>query len=189
MAEENQKPEESKAESASETKKEIPVEAPEEEVKTKEKSVEATAPKEESKVKVEEKPLDPARNDSAESPKEFKDLVEKIEKMTVMELHSLVKLLEERFGVSAQATAVAAPATEGDAGGEEQSSFTVELKSGGDSKIGVIKAVKAALGLGLKEAKDLVDGVPSVLKEGMKKEEAEELKKAVEEAGGSVELK
>ena len=98
--------------------------------------------------------------------------------------------LEKKFGVSAQAVAVAGPANSTDAeDAEEQSSFNVELKAAGDSKIGVIKAVKAALGLGLKEAKDLVDGVPSMLKEGMKKEEAEELKKAIEEAGGSVELK
>jgi len=138
----------------------------------------------------EKKSLDTARDNSAELevPKEFKDLVEKIEKMTVMELNSLVKLLEKKFGVSAQAVAVAAPSAGGDAA-EEKSTFTVELKSGGDSKIGVIKAVKAALGLGLKEAKDLVDGAPSTLKEGMKKEEAEELKKAIEEAGGQVELK
>ncbi|HJN62706.1 MAG TPA: 50S ribosomal protein L7/L12 [Candidatus Paceibacterota bacterium] len=125
-----------------------------------------------------------------EVPKEFKDLVEKIEKMSVMELNSLVKFLEKKFGVSAQAVAVASSANDGgDAGVEEQSTFTVELKSGGDSKIGVIKAVKAALGLGLKEAKDLVDDAPSVLKEGMKKEEAEDLKKAIEEAGGQVEFK
>jgi len=126
--------------------------------------------------------------EEVEVPKEFKDLVEKIEKMTVMELNSLVKLLEKKFGVSAAAVAVAGPAASGEAV-EEKSTFTVELKSGGDSKIGVIKAVKAGLGLGLKEAKDLVDGAPSVLKEGMKKEEAEALKKAIEEAGGQVELK
>ena len=132
---------------------------------------------------------DQSPDSSVEVPKEFKDLVEKIEKMTVMELNSLVKLLEKKFGVSAQAVAVAGP-TNGDVGDvEEQSTFTVELKAAGDSKIGVIKAVKAALGLGLKEAKDLVDGVPSVLKDGMKKGEAEELKKAIEEVGGSVELK
>jgi len=137
----------------------------------------AEAPKEEVK---EEAPV--------EIPAEFKDLIEKIEKMTVMELNSLVKVLEKKFGVSAQAVAVAGPAAGGEAA-EEKDSFTVELKSGGDSKINVIKAVKAALNLGLKEAKDLVDGAPSVLKEGVKKDEAEALKKAVEEAGGSVELK
>jgi large subunit ribosomal protein L7/L12 len=126
-----------------------------------------------------------------EIPKEFKDLVEKIEKMSVMELNSLVKVLEKKFGVSAQAVAVAAPAGGADAqgGGDEPSTFTAHLTSGGDAKINVIKVVKTVLGLGLKEAKDLVDGAPSVLKEGLKKAEAEELKKAIEEAGGKVELK
>ena len=138
---------------------------------------------------VEEAPQPQAEVEEVEVPAEFKDLIEKIEKMTVMELNSLVKLLEKKFGVSASAVAVAGPAAGGDSGEDEQSSFNVELKSAGDSKIGVIKAVKAALGLGLKEAKDLVDAAPSTLKEGMKKAEAEELKKAIEEAGGQVELK
>lgn len=144
--------------------------------------------KEEAVVEEKTSAPEPTKEEEVEVPKEFKDLVEKIEKMTVMELHSLVKLLEKKFGVSAQAVAVAGPAV-AEGGAEEQSTFTVELKSGGDSKINVIKAVKGALGLGLKEAKDIVDGAPSVLKEGMKKEEAEELKKAIEEAGGQVELK
>jgi large subunit ribosomal protein L7/L12 len=142
------------------------------------------------KKKEETAPAPVAEEAEVEVPAEFKDLVEKIEKMTVMELNSLVKLLEKKFGVSAAAVAVAGPG--GVAGGdapEEKDSFNVELKAAGDSKIGVIKAVKAALGLGLKEAKDLVDGAPSMLKEGMKKNEAEELKKAIEEVGGSVELK
>lgn len=127
-----------------------------------------------------------------EVPKEFKDIVEKIEKMNVLDLSKLVKVLEKKFGVSAQAVAsvVAAP-TAGDAGAAvaEKSVFNVELTSGGDKKIQVIKVVKEALVLGLKEAKDLVDGAPSMLKEGMKKEEAEELKKKIEAAGGKVELK
>ncbi|MFQ5661987.1 MAG: 50S ribosomal protein L7/L12 [Candidatus Paceibacteria bacterium] len=116
-------------------------------------------------------------------------MVEEIEKMSVIELNELVKVFEEKFGVSAQAVA-AAPA--GGAGGdaaEEQDSFTVELTAAGDQKIAVIKAVKGLLGLGLKEAKDAVDGAPSVLKEGVKKEEAEEMKKQIEEAGGTVTLK
>src|SRR5690606_12330915 len=96
------------------------------------------------------------------------------------------KHLEEKFGVSAQAVAVAAPAA---AAAEEKSAFSVELKDGGASKINVIKVVKEALGLGLKEAKDLVDGAPKMLKEGMKKEDAEKLKKDIEAAGGKVELK
>lgn len=124
-----------------------------------------------------------------EVPAEFKDIVEKIEKMSVMELNSLVKVFEEKFGVSATAVA-AGPAAGGDAGAaEEKSEFDVELTDAGASKIGVIKAVKAALGLGLKEAKDAVDGAPSVLKTGVKAEEAEEMKKALEEAGATVTLK
>ena len=108
--------------------------------------------------------------------------------MSVIDLHELVKLLEKKFGVSAAAVAVAGPAASGEAA-EEKSSFNVELKDAGAQKIAVIKVVKGVLGLGLKEAKDLVDGAPAMLKEGMKKEEAEDLKKQVEEAGGKVELK
>jgi large subunit ribosomal protein L7/L12 len=124
-----------------------------------------------------------------ETPAKFKALVESIEKMSVLDLHELVKHLEEKFGVSAAAVAVAAPAAGAAAAGEEKSIFTVELKDGGASKINVIKIVKEALGLGLKEAKDLVDGAPKVLKEGVKKEDAEKLKKDIEAAGGKVELK
>jgi large subunit ribosomal protein L7/L12 len=123
-----------------------------------------------------------------ETPAKFKSLVEHIEKLTVLELHELVKHLEEKFGVSAAAVAVAAPAA-GAAAAEEKSTFNVELKDGGASKISVIKVVKEVLGLGLKEAKDLVDGAPKMLKEGMKKEDAEKLKKDIEAAGGKVELK
>ncbi len=128
-------------------------------------------------------------NKTVEVPAKFKDIVEKIEGLSVLELHELVKVFEEKFGVSAAAVA-AAPAAGGAAGAaEEKDSFTVVLASAGDAKIGVMKVVKEALGLGLKEAKDLVDGAPATLKEGMKKEEAEALKKAVEEAGGKIELK
>ncbi|MEK7163225.1 MAG: 50S ribosomal protein L7/L12 [Patescibacteria group bacterium] len=122
-----------------------------------------------------------------ETPVKFKALVEHIEKLTVLELHELVKHLEEKFGVSA--ATVAAPATVASEVKEEKSTFTVELKDAGASKISVIKAVKEALGLGLKEAKDLVDAAPKVLKEGVKKEDAEKLKKDIETAGGKVELK
>ena len=122
-----------------------------------------------------------------EIPSQFKDLVEKIEKMSVLELNDLVKVLEKRFGVSAAAVAVAAPAAA--AAGEEKSMFAVHLKDAGAQKIAIIKVVKEALGLGLKEAKDLVDAAPSLLKEGVKKEDAEALKKKIEEAGGKVELK
>ncbi len=150
----------------------------------------AAAPTEETK---EETPAaDTSSDDSSEEvevPAEFKDLVEKVEKMSVMELNQLVKVLEKKFGVSAQATVVAGAAG-GDAGGaEEKTEFNVELTDVGAQKIQVIKAVKEVLGLGLKEAKDLVEAAPTMLKEGMKKEEAEGLKAKVEEAGGKVELK
>ncbi len=117
----------------------------------------------------------------------FSDIIEKIEKLTVVELAELVKALEEKFGVSA---AMAAAPAAGDASGskEEKTSFNVLLKSSGDLKINVIKIVKEAAGVGLKEAKDLVEGAPKVVKEGLKKEEAEELKKKLEEAGATVEL-
>ena len=121
-------------------------------------------------------------------PAKFKDLVEKIESMSVLELHELVKLLEKKFGVSAAAMAVATPGA-GAAAVEEKTMFNVELTDIGAQKIQVIKAVKEALALGLKEAKDLVDAVPSMLKEGMKKEDAEALKKVIETAGGKVTLK
>jgi len=124
----------------------------------------------------------------AEVPAKFKDIVSAVEKMSVLELHELVKTLEGHWGVSAAAVAVAGPAAAGDAA-EEKSSFNAHLTDAGAQKVQVIKAVKDALSLGLKEAKDLVDAVPAVLKEGMKKEEAEALKKAVEAAGGKVELK
>jgi len=126
--------------------------------------------------------------EDVEVPAKFKDLVESIDSMSVLDLHELVKLLEKKFGVSAAAMAVGGGGG-GDAGGEAQTEFTVELTAAGDSKIGVIKAVKAALGLGLKEAKEMVDGAPSVLKAGVSKEDADALKAAIEEAGGSVELK
>jgi len=119
---------------------------------------------------------------------EQKKIVEQIEKMTVLELHALVKVFEQKFGVSAAAVAVAGGAVAGEAA-EEKSDFTVELTSIGESKIAVIKAVKEVLGLGLKEAKDLVESAPAVLKEGVKKEDAEAWKAKIEEAGGKVELK
>jgi large subunit ribosomal protein L7/L12 len=124
----------------------------------------------------------------AEIPAKFKTLIENVEKMSVIELNDLVKALEKRFGVSA--AAVAAPAAGGAAApAEEKAAFNVHLTDSGAQKIAVIKVVKEALALGLKEAKDLVDGAPSLLKEAMKKEEAENLKKKIEAAGGKVELK
>lgn len=124
----------------------------------------------------------------AEVPAKFKDIVSAVEKMSVLELHELVKALEGHWGVSAAAVAVAGPAA-GAAAGEEKSSFDVHLTDAGAAKVAVIKAVKDALGLGLKEAKDLVDAVPAVLKEGLKKEDADKIKAAVEAAGGKIELK
>lgn len=125
---------------------------------------------------------------TVEVPAQFKTLVEGIEKMSVLELNDLVKVLEKRFGVSAAAVAgpaagPAAPAA------EEKSMFAVHLADSGATKIAVIKVVKEALALGLKEAKDLVDAAPSLLKEGVKKEDAEKMKKDIEAAGGKVELK
>lgn len=123
-----------------------------------------------------------------EVPAKFKSLVEEVEKMTVLELSELVKVFEKKFGVSAAAVTVAGPASAAPAE-EGKSTFDVELTDAGAQKIAVIKAVKEALTLGLKEAKDFVDGVPSMLKTGMKKEEAEELKKKLEAAGAKVTLK
>jgi len=118
------------------------------------------------------------------------DVLEYISNLTVLELSELVKEFEEKFGVSAQATVVAA-AGAGDAGAaaEEQTEFDVVLTAAGAKKINVIKAVRAITGLGLKEAKAAVEETPTVIKEGVSKEEAEELKKQLEEAGASVELK
>jgi large subunit ribosomal protein L7/L12 len=127
-------------------------------------------------------------DESFEVPAEFKALVEQIEKMTVLELNELVKVFEKRFGVSAAAVAVAGPAA-GGAAAEEKSTFTVELTDAGAQKIAVIKVVKEALGLGLKEAKDMVDGAPSVVKQDVSKEDAEALKTKLEEAGAKVTLK
>ncbi len=117
----------------------------------------------------------------------FKDIIEKIEKMTVVEMADLVKTLEEKFGVSATMPAAAGGGTDGEAV-EEKSDFNINLKETGDQKINVIKIVKEITGLGLKEAKDLVDGAPRVIKEEVKKEEAEEMKKKLEEVGAVVEL-
>jgi len=118
----------------------------------------------------------------------FKDIIEKIEKLTVAELAELVKVLEERFGVSASAmVASSASAGSGEANAEK-TSWNVLLKNGGDQKINVIKVVREATGLGLKEAKDLVEGAPKIVKEGLKKEDAEELKKKLEAVGATVEL-
>lgn len=117
----------------------------------------------------------------------FKDIIEKIEKLTVIELSELVKALEEKFGVSAAAMAVAAPGN-GAGEAEAKDSFTVVLKGAGDQKINVIKIVREITGLGLKEAKELVDGAPKPVKADVKKADADEMKKKLEEAGATVEL-
>lgn len=128
-----------------------------------------------------------------EVPAKFKDLVEKIEKMSVLELNELVKILEEKFGVSAAAPmAVAMPGAVAGTPAKpavEKTEFNIELKEAGPNKIAVIKAVKEITGLGLKDAKDAVEAAPKVIKEKVKKEEAEEMKKKLEAAGAKVELK
>ena len=120
------------------------------------------------------------------------EIVEKIEKLTLLEAAELKKALEEKFGVTAAAPmmfAGAAPAAAAAPAAEEKTEFTVELKNAGAQKINVIKVVRAATGLGLKEAKDLVDGAPKPVKEGVNKDEAQKLKKELEDAGAKVELK
>ena len=143
------------------------------EVKTAASAESSSEPKEETKV-----------------PAKFAKIVEEIEKMSVLDLNELVKVFENKFGVSATAVA-AAPASANGSGEakEEKSTFTVELTDGGAQKIAVIKVVKEVLTLGLKDAKDKVDATPIILAENMKKEDAENLKKRIEEAGGKVTLK
>ena len=116
------------------------------------------------------------------------DILEAVGSLTVMELNDLVKAFEEKFGVSAAAVAVAGPAAAGPAA-EEKTEFDVILASAGDQKVGVIKVVRGITGLGLKEAKDLVDGAPKTVKEGVSKAEAEDIQKQLEEAGAKVEIK
>ncbi|HEY9585088.1 MAG TPA: 50S ribosomal protein L7/L12 [Candidatus Paceibacterota bacterium] len=127
-------------------------------------------------------------NKIVDVPSKFKEVVAGVEKLTLLELHELVKFLEDKWGVSATA-AVAVAAGPVAAAEEEKDSFDVELTAAGATPIQIIKIVKEVLALGLKEAKDMVDGVPSVLKTGMKKADAEALKKRIEEAGGKVNLK
>ena len=120
------------------------------------------------------------------------DILETLSNMTVMEVVDLIAAMEEKFGVSAAAAVAAAPAAAGGgeaAAVEEQTEFDVVMSSFGENKVSVIKAVRGITGLGLKEAKDMVEGVPSTIKEGASKAEAEEVKKQLEEAGATVELK
>lgn len=127
-----------------------------------------------------------------EVPAKFKGLVEEIEKMSVLDLAELVKILEKKFGVSAAAPVAmmaAGGAAEAGAPAEEKTSFDVELTAAGDNKIGVIKVIREVTQQGLKECKDMVDGAPAIIKTGVKKDEAENIKKQVEEAGGQVTIK
>ena len=131
--------------------------------------------------------------ETVEIPEKFKSLIEQIDKLSVLELSELVKVLEGHYGVSAAApmAMVAGPAAGGDDAGaaEEKSAYTVVLASAGESKINVIKAVREVTSLGLKEAKDLVDGAPKPVKEGVSKEEAETIKQKLADAGATVEVK
>ncbi len=122
------------------------------------------------------------------------DILETISNMTVMEVVDLIEAMEEKFGVSAAAAVAAVPAAGGAVGGEaapaaEKDEFDVVMTSFGDNKVKVIKAIRSVTGLGLKESKEMVEGVPSTVKEGVSKEEAEQIKKELEEAGATVELK
>jgi|SRR3989338_7550629 len=132
-------------------------------------------------------------NKEVQVPEKFQDIVKKIEGMSVLDLSQLVKMLEEKFGVSAMPVAVAAAPAAGAGEGEEvkaeKSTFNVVLTAAGNAKIQVIKVVRELTGKGLKEAKDMVDAAPAVVKEGIGKPEAEEIKKKLEEAGATVELK
>lgn len=128
---------------------------------------------------------------TVEVPEKFKSLIESIEKMSVLDLADLVKVLEDKFGVSAAAPAMmmAAVPAAGAAVEEEKTSFDVEITASGDNKINVIKAVRALTSLGLKEAKDLVDAAPGIVKQGVDKATAEDMKKKLEEAGAKVTIK
>lgn len=133
---------------------------------------------------------DEQKEQKMEVPEKFKSLIETIEKMSVLDLAELVKVLEDKFGVSAAApVAVAVAAGAAAPAAEEKTAFDVELTSSGANKIAVIKVVRELTALGLKDAKDLVDAAPKMVKEGLKKEEAAEMKKKLEEAGAQVTLK
>lgn len=145
-------------------------------------------------AKEESKKEESKEEKKVEIPAKFKDLVKQIEEMSVLELSELVKILEDKFNVSAAAPAMAmavAPAAGGaeEEAAEEKNEFDIELVAPGDSKISIIKIVKEVTGQGLKDAKDIVDGAPKVIKEKVPKAEAEELKKKLEEAGATVNLK
>jgi len=183
---------EAKNEEAVDQEEQAKEESPEQKAKQEEQTKKEKA-EEKKEETPETKEVKEEAKEEVEVPEKFKDLIEKIEQLSVLDLAELVKVLEKKFGVSAAAPMMAVAgmtggATEG--GGEEtKDSFTIELKDAGSQKIQVIKVVREITGKGLKEAKDLVDSVPQVIKENVKKEEAEELKKKLEEAGATVELK
>ncbi len=158
----------------------------EEKIEEKPKKEEKTEENKQEKVK------DKTEDKQVEIPEKFKDLVKQIEELNIMDLAELVEILEKKFGVSAAAPVAVAP-TEGGGGeegeSEEKSEFNLELKDPGSQKIQVIKAVREITGKGLKEAKDLVDKAPETIKENIKKDEAQEMVKKLEDAGASVELK
>ncbi|MCD4694135.1 50S ribosomal protein L7/L12 [bacterium] len=156
----------------------------------KKEEIKSEIPKEE--VKASEEIKEEKGSTEVEVPEKFKTLVEQIEQMSILDLSELVKILEEKFGVSASAPMMAVAggvAAEGGEAAEEKTEFDVELTETGDNKIGVIKAVRSLTEMGLKDAKDLVEAAPKVVKEGVKKEEAEEMKAKLEEAGAKVTLK
>ncbi len=189
MTEEKKDPKEEKNE---EVKQEAKVEEKKPELKKEEAKKPEPVKKEEAPKKEELKVEAKKETKPVKVPKKFQDLVKQIESLSVLELSELVKLLEEKFGVSAAAPMAAVPAVGPAAAGgeaEEKTAFNVELMSAGSAKIQVIKAVKEITGKGLKEAKDVVDGAPKVIKENVDKKEAEEMKKKLEEAGATVELK
>jgi len=163
-----------------------------EEKKEEEKKKEETKEEAPKEVKIKETE---AKEEKVEVPEKFKKLVEEIEKMSVLDLAELVKVLEKKFGVSAAAPVStmagisAGGAAQGATGGEEKTSFNVELTETGTNKIGVIKVIRAITQKGLKESKDIADNPPQIIKEGVKKEEAEEIKKKLEEVGAKVTLK
>jgi len=159
------------------------------EAEAKEEDTAAPAREAEATPVAEEKKEEVKEDTPAEVPAEYKEMIEKIESMTVLELNGLVKAIEERFGVSAAAVAVAGGGATDAGATEDKSDFDVTLVSFGEKKIAVIKVVKEILGLGLKEAKDLVEAAPTSLKGEVKAEEAQEWKTKLEDAGAAVELK
>lgn len=173
--------EDKKEESKEEEKEESTEDKAAEEPLTKKEEEKEEVPKEEKKDEPEE-----LSEELEELAKKYDKLISGIEKLSIVELSELVKVLEKKFGVSAAAPAAAA--VEGGGGTEEKDSYNIELKTTGDKKINVIKAVREITGLGLRESKDMVESAPKVIKEGVKKDEAEGFKKLLEEAGATVEL-